>query len=652
MIMQYVISYDIVGLVLLVLLYLLNYSITKAPTRQTRLYRLFIFCAFVAAFLDVFTVWTNHYTNTPFLLFINNVLAVIHIGFVGSTPLVYYLFILAITYEQKKIPVSKIRFASILFGYDLLTIVTSPFTHLIMYYNEAGEYCHGPIFISTYIVILAFVIAGVFELTISLKKITKKQYFIMLSYTMTAIISAIYQFINPSVLLLGFASAVSLMVVSFSLKHPMELVDNNTGVFNRTAFKEFLFTTYSKGVICIIHIKNAEVIRYMHGLDNGYNIIRKCITLLMKECHQKLGFYIFTDTFVFICKKPEEVNEINKILKKYKDTPLIVKSDEDDEDDYPILIDSDVFLINDAKLLQKGTENSSKKNPLDQVIDILQFLVESQTDVSDVKIIGEEFIAYYQDKVRIQQLVDDAIKNETFEVFLQPIFDLKTKTYTGAESLIRLRDPDGKMVSPGLFIPETEKNGKILELGDISIKKTCEFIRDGHLKELGIEKVNINLSMVQCMQDNIVEHIISLLDQYETPKNMIRFEITESFTATNPEKLKYVMTSLSECGIEFALDDYGTGYSNTSRLLEFPFSEIKFDKSFVDSAMENTRNQLPLKHLMNMVSDSNMIVLVEGVETEEMSKMIDEFGGNLIQGFYYAKPLPLNDFVEFIKSKQ
>ena len=112
------------------------------------------------------------------------------------------------------------------------------------------------------------------------------------------------------------------------------------------------------------------------------------------------------------------------------------------------------------------------------------------------------------------------------------------------------------------------------------------------------------------------------------------------------------MNKLTSHGIEFALDDYGTGYSNTSRLLTFPFSEIKFDKSFVDSAMESKRNQLPLKHLMNMVNDSDMIVLVEGIETKEMSELIESFGGTLIQGFYYAKPLSLPDFVDFIKNKK
>lgn len=396
--------------------------------------------------------------------------------------------------------------------------------------------------------------------------------------------------------------------------------------------------------MAVIHVKNSDSIRYMFGLDNGYNIIKKCIAKLLRECNQKLGFYIFEKTFIFIFKDMQEAQKKLQIIKKYKTTPLVI-----DNKNHVTFIDTDCYLFETYDFLKNGFDETSNKNSLDQIIDMFQFLVDRIKDFDGVKFVDSDFISYYKENLRIQKIVDDAIINEGFEVFLQPIYDLKTKKFTGAESLIRLRDADGKMISPGMFIPEAEKNGKILELGDISIKKTCEFIRDGDLQNLGISKVNINLSMIQCMQDDIVNHLISLLDAYNIPKEMIRFEITETMTTANPEKLRNMMYELAKYGIEFALDDYGTGYSNTSRLLTFPFSEIKFDKSFVDSAVENTRNILLLKHLMTMVKDTNMIVLVEGIETKEMSDLIEKFEGDLIQGFYYAKPLPLDEFVDFIK---
>ncbi|MCQ2591302.1 MAG: EAL domain-containing protein [Treponema sp.] len=648
--MQYVLSYDIVGLILLFLLLVLNYTMFKAPSRTASFYRAIILTAFFADFLDIFTIWTNQFTNTSFLLVLNNLLAIIHITLVGAVPMFYFLFVLSITCEQKNIPKQKLIFTAIVFAYDVLTIATSPFTKLVMYYDQNGTYLHGPLFVGTYVVVIIFVIAAIFELVNNFNNITKKQFFLVLAYTIIDIVCAIFQYIHPEVLLVGFSTATSLMVVAFALKSPIESLDNGTGVFNRSAFKDFLYSRSNNGVLVFIHINNANSIKYIHGLDNGSTIIGLCVAKMLNKCKQKLAFYVLNNTFVFPCKSEEDAKEKISILSQYKNTPLNIRINNDDEE-IPVYIDSSIYIINDPQLLHKLTLVSSKKNPLDQIIDILQLMLEKNPNTNEVKIIGEEFIDYYKENIRIQQIVDVAIANESFEVFLQPIYDLKTKSFTGAESLIRLRDSTGKLISPGLFIPEAEKNGKILQLGDISIKKTCEFIQKGHLLELGIQKVNINLSMIQCMQDNIVPHLLGLLNKYDIPKDMIRFEITESITATNPEKLKFLMESLSAYGIEFALDDYGTGYSNTSRLLSFPFSEIKFDKSFVDSASDDERNKLPLKHLMNMVNDSKMIVLVEGIETKEMSDLIENYGGSLIQGFYYAKPLPLNEFVDFIKEK-
>ena len=282
--------------------------------------------------------------------------------------------------------------------------------------------------------------------------------------------------------------------------------------------------------------------------------------------------------------------------------------------------------------------------------ELLQYAVVINSNHNAINIIDDKIIDEFLAAKKRQKAIHAAIQDQSFEVYMQPIYDLKSKTFTGAESLLRLKDENGNFIPPSLFIPDAEKDGSIIKLGEISIRKTCEYIKRGNLVNKGIKKVNINLSIIQCMQDNIVEQIINILDEYQIPPTMIRFEITETIMATNPEQLEAVMRGLGEFGIEFALDDYGTGYSNTSRLLTFPFSEIKFDKSFVNSMVVDDKNSIPLKYLMNMVKSSGMITLVEGVEEKETSDLIEEFGGDLIQGFYYAKPMPLEEFKKKISN--
>lgn len=649
--MEYIISYDIVGLLLLAILYVFICLVNPAPARTTHYFKVFIYLAFTGAFLDVFTIWTNQFNYIPFMLIVNNILAVIHLTAVGCITPLYYIFILAITNEQQRLPKWKKRFAYAGYIYIITSIGLSPFNHLVMYFNQDGKYLHGPAYNGIFAVVIIFLFAGVFELTKNIKKITLKQFIIVLSYTIIDLAAIVFQFFNPSYLMIGFSCGISLLFISFALKNPMELQDVNVGMYNRTAFMEYLIGRPKKSIFAVIHVSNGEAIKYMYGLDNGYSIIRKCINIVLKETRQKLSFYVLDSTFVFVCKNQDEAYEKIRQIKQYQKKPIKIQLSNEDTETHEFFLQSEVFYLEESLLLDCVRKIESKKKPIDKILDFIQFLVLENSEENEGRIIGDKDIESYKERLRIQKVVDEAMETESFEVFLQPIFDLKLNKFTGAESLIRLRDPNGKMISPGLFIPEAEKNGKILKLGDISIKKTCEFIKKGNLKELGIEKVNINLSMVQCMQDNIEKHLMELLNEYDIPASMIRFEITEGITASSPEKLSRVMKNLVDCGIEFALDDYGTGYSNTSRLLEFPFSEIKFDKSFVDSAAEDSKNILTLRHLMTMVNEAQMIVLVEGVETKEMSDLIQTFGGELIQGFYYAKPYPLKEFVEFISEK-
>lgn len=651
--MDYIISYEIAGIIFLISLLFVSLFVYKAKTRTNLLYKSFIIYSLIGSILDVVTAFTILDTSTPQLIFINYVLAIINILAVNFTPIFYYLFVVSLTHEQKAISPKHRIFVRAFIIYDILAITTSPFTHFVMYFTSSGEYMHGFGMTVQYILFGILLFASVIEIVRHKNNLSKHQILIVLSYTIIDFAVILFQFFNPEYLFVGLASAVSLMLIGFSIRNPMELIDNEIGIYNRAAFKEFLFATKKDFSISLIHINNSDYIKYLHGTDNGYYIIRQCVKKILKEIKNPLAFYIYQDTFILVSKTEVEAKEYASKIITHKADPVNVTLKGEAKKEISVYLDINAFIIKNPLELDLAKLDDGETNKINLLLNLFDFIVSDSKDSPEsnslITMIDNSIIDKYLESICVQTTVDAAIKNETFEVFMQPIYDLKTKAFTGAESLIRLKDSNGKYISPGLFIPEAEKNGKIIALGDISIKKTCEFIKKGNLQQLGIQKVNINLSMVQCMQDNIVEHIIQILEEYDIPKTMIRFEITETVMATHPERLTNVMNSLTAFGIEFALDDYGTGYSNTSRLLNFPFSEIKFDKSFVDSAMENIKHALPLKHLIKMVSDSDMIVLVEGIENKEMSDLIENFGGNLIQGFYYAKPLPLEAFVDFIK---
>jgi EAL domain-containing protein (putative c-di-GMP-specific phosphodiesterase class I) len=155
------------------------------------------------------------------------------------------------------------------------------------------------------------------------------------------------------------------------------------------------------------------------------------------------------------------------------------------------------------------------------------------------------------------------------------------------------------------------------------------------------------------MQDNIVNKLISIIDEHALPHELFRFEITESMIAKNEKLLVSVMNQFQSQGFELALDDYGTGYSNTARMMQYNYSEIKFDKSLIKEIETNETKRLVVKHHISMLKETgNTTVLAEGVETKELADLLKKLNCDYIQGFYYARPMGIIQFSDFFKQHQ
>ena len=250
----------------------------------------------------------------------------------------------------------------------------------------------------------------------------------------------------------------------------------------------------------------------------------------------------------------------------------------------------------------------------------------------------------------IDEIIDTALEEDEFEVYYQPIINMKEKKFKSAEALVRLISKKYGFINPGLFIPYAEKNGRIADIDTIVMKKVFKFISSDDFKKIGLDYIEINLSMVDCMDNTLADRIINLMKEYNIAAKNINLEITESYDSLNNEASKENIKKLEEYGINFSLDDYGTGYSNIERFSKFPIKIVKIDKSLVDLANEESM-KLVLKNTFKLIRELDRETVVEGVETEEQVIMFEEFGCNYIQGYYYSKPLPLNDFISFIEKK-
>ncbi|MDD7177117.1 MAG: EAL domain-containing protein, partial [Lachnospiraceae bacterium] len=257
----------------------------------------------------------------------------------------------------------------------------------------------------------------------------------------------------------------------------------------------------------------------------------------------------------------------------------------------------------------------------------------------------------FQLRGEIDSIISNAVAERRFQMYYQPIYSTKEKRFLSAEALIRLKDEKYGFISPELFITVAEKNGMILQIGDFVLDEVCGFLSRCERDGLPIDYIELNLSMNQCMRPDLKENVLSYMNKYHLRPDQINLEITETAANTAQDIVEDNIIRLSEEGISFSLDDYGTGYSNLSRIMALPFHIIKLDKSLADR-VDDSRMKILLKNTIRMLKEIGMEIVVEGVETKETLDQFAKLGCDFIQGYYFSKPLPEQEFVEFIRKSE
>lgn len=252
-------------------------------------------------------------------------------------------------------------------------------------------------------------------------------------------------------------------------------------------------------------------------------------------------------------------------------------------------------------------------------------------------------------KKEMTTILDRAMSNHYFSVFYQPIYNIEERRFTCAEALIRLRDPKYGYISPGLFIPLAEKSGAIHNIGGFVIDEVCRFIASDEFEQLGLEYIEINLSVTQCLRADFADEIIDKTIYYGVEPQKLNLEITETASEYSQDRLRSTIQTLERAGFTFSLDDFGTGYSNLMRITSLPLSVIKLDRSFVLLEEKDKKFDNIFRNLIKMLKDMGKRILVEGIETEEMVNAFVDMGVDEIQGFYYSRPLTRTDFIRFLK---
>lgn len=261
----------------------------------------------------------------------------------------------------------------------------------------------------------------------------------------------------------------------------------------------------------------------------------------------------------------------------------------------------------------------------------------------------ESMLNKFLTEVSIEEKLKDAIENENFEVYFQPLFDAKDGRMRGAEALIRWPDEDGGFVcGPNVFIPIAEKNGSIISIGNYVIREVFKTIKEFQVKYKTNLIFSINVSAIQLKRENFIDDLQKFIDLYEIDSDLIEIEITESVLIHNFESTLEQIKTLRRMGIRVSLDDFGTGFSSLSYLRELPISTLKIDKSFVDHINTDEKTSFIIGSVIDMAQKLSLESVAEGVEDKHQLDFLKEHGCDNIQGFLLSKPMQKSEFEKLI----
>lgn len=250
-----------------------------------------------------------------------------------------------------------------------------------------------------------------------------------------------------------------------------------------------------------------------------------------------------------------------------------------------------------------------------------------------------------------QEIVNEmkeALTKEQFIVYLQPKYDVKTNKPSGSEALVRWQHPEKGMISPGIFIPVFERNGFITKLDHYMWEKVCQIIRGWMERGITILPVSVNVSRVNLYDPKLVDILCGLTVKYEIPRELLQLELTESVYTENPDIINNTVNILREKGFTILMDDFGSGYSSLNALKDINIDILKIDMGFFEESAIPGRGENIIASVMRMAKWLDLPTIAEGVESAEQVDFLREIGCEHIQGYFYAKPMPVKEYEEVI----
>ena len=441
-----------------------------------------------------------------------------------------------------------------------------------------------------------------------------------------------------------FAVLLAVIILIFFVKmRRQQDIDPVTGGKNKSRFfrdcaKIVKKTPPEKLTMAVIDIDKFKYINDRLGYDEGDRMLERIHKTLSDCLGKEEPFARFSeDNFALLIKNApdsEITNRLREIFAEFeRRNSFFIK--------YPVNFSAGVCRLGQCR----GKFDS---------VDFTMAVDHCKLAKKSIKNKHNSDVAFYDGKIReislrekdFENAMRPALDNHEFECYLQPKYGTHSHKIVGAEALIRWNSKEFGFVCPADFIPLAEKNGFVVELDFFILEEVCKLLR--RWIDLGKTPivVSVNQSRLHINDDDYIWRLREIVDKYEIPYEYIELELTESVFTEDADRMISIMKKLHDIGFKLSIDDFGSGYSSLNLLKDIPADVLKIDREFFNGTVNSKKGRAVISSVVDMAKNLEMNVISEGVETQDQIDFLKEIDCNMVQGFYFSKPMKLKDFDE------
>ncbi len=545
-------------------------------------------------------------------------------------------YLLEIIYEHiyERVWMYRLRkiFIGITIGY-LALVVSNPLTGFLFWFNEGNHYLRGPLNQLGYY-LMALEVAMILGCALlNWKHLSKSTRQVIRTLPPSVILLTVFQLIYPDHLLNGGIMVITDIIMLFNFQSNRIEADSQTGLGNRSCLYQQIerkVQLHSYFQVIAVSLSRFNLVNQNYGADKGDAFLYEVGRWLGELSPQVQAYRMGNVEFCVLLPYQGDVQAecwAKTVEQRFRQTWEVgeIKA---------------VLPACCVEVVYCGEQWNCSN-----IIEFINYSFRHAGSEQRMVRFNQQLFACWNRDREVLSLLRQAVRDHLLEVWYQPLYDCKTGQYNSAEALLRMRDREGKLISPSIFIPLAEENGLVDELTWFALEEICRFLGR---KEQGVRSVSLNMSAQQFASSDLIRRIDDCLRRYQVRPEQLKIEITERVLSEDPERMSVIINQLRGMGVCFYLDDFGTGYSNLSRLLGIPISCVKLDRSIISGYPSDKRSCAMVETMVHLFHQIGCHIVAEGVEDELAARHLRMIGVDWIQGFYYAKPMPEEAFTAFV----